>query len=76
MGIGLANLILIFDPEVIAIGGGVARIGDLLFQKALSSARQRAFHFMVDNVRVVPTGLLQDTGVIGAIALAIVESRS
>lgn len=76
LGIGLANLILIFDPEVIAIGGGVARIGDLLFQKALSSARQRAFHFMVDNVRVVPTGLLQDTGVIGAIALAIVESRS
>ncbi|MFB0918919.1 MAG: ROK family protein [Clostridiaceae bacterium] len=75
LGIGIANLILIFDPDVIAIGGGVTRIGDMMFEKVRESARKRAFSFMVDKVKIVPSGLLQDTGVIGAVALAIVESK-
>ncbi|PKK39713.1 putative ROK-family transcriptional regulator [Clostridiaceae bacterium JG1575] len=75
LGIAVANLILTFDPDVIAIGGGVSRIGDAMFEAVRASARAHAFEFMVDRVRIVPTGLAQDTGVLGAIALALVRSQ-
>lgn len=75
LGIAVANLILTFDPDVIAIGGGVSRIGEDLFSAVRESARKRCFSFMYDTVRIVPTGLLQDTGVLGAIALALVKHR-
>lgn len=74
LGIGVANLILIFDPDVIAIGGGVTKIGDFMFEKVREAARKRAFSFMFDRVRIVESALGQDTGVIGALALAIVEA--
>lgn len=76
LGIAVANLILVFDPDVIAIGGGVSRIGKDMFERVKSSARRRCFDFMFDSVQIVPTGLSQDTGVIGAVALALVRSRS
>ncbi len=75
LGIGIANLIVNFDPEVIAIGGGVSKIGDLFFDKVKASARERSFDFMFDATKIVPAELGQDAGVIGAIALALIESE-
>lgn len=75
LGIAVANLILTFNPQVIAIGGGVSKIGDLFFEKIREEASKRCFKTMFENVKIVPTGLEQDTGVLGAIALAIVESE-
>jgi glucokinase len=40
LGLGIANAINLFDPEVIAIGGGVSAAGDLLLQPALQTAQQ------------------------------------
>ncbi len=74
LGIAVANLILVFEPDVIAIGGGVSRIGQDMFEAVRASARKRCFPFMFDSVRIVPSGLEQDTGVIGAVALALVKS--
>jgi glucokinase len=39
LGIGIANLINIFDPEVVAIGGGVSTAGELLLKPARETAR-------------------------------------
>ncbi len=75
LGIAVANLILAFDPDVIAIGGGVSRIGDDMFEAVRASAAKHCFSYMYDSVKIVPTGLSQDTGVIGAVALAIVSSE-
>lgn len=75
LGIAVANLILTFDPDLIAIGGGVSRIGKAMFDAVKASAQKRCFDFMFDSVKIVPTGLKQDTGVIGAVALALVKSR-
>jgi glucokinase len=46
LGIGIANAINLFDPEVVAIGGGVSRAGDLL----LEPARETALGFVVPGV--------------------------
>lgn len=75
LGIAVANLILVFDPDVIAIGGGVSKIGSDMFDAVKASAQDHCFDFMFDSVQIVPTALAQDTGVIGAVALAIVSSQ-
>ena len=74
LGIAVANLIVNFDPEVIVIGGGVTKIGDLFFEKVRESAKKRSFDFMFNATRIVPSQLGQETGVIGALALALIES--
>jgi glucokinase len=38
LGIGIANAINTFDPEVVAIGGGVSAAGDLLLEPATETA--------------------------------------
>lgn len=40
LGVGIANAINIFDPEVVAIGGGVSAAGDLLLGPARDTARR------------------------------------
>jgi glucokinase len=70
VGIGVANLINIFDPEVVAIGGGVSSAGDLL----LASVREVAAEYVVPGVgtateiRIARTG--PEAGVRGAALLA------
>jgi glucokinase len=40
LGLGIANAINLFDPEVVAIGGGVSVAGDLLLEPAERTARR------------------------------------
>jgi glucokinase len=75
LGIAVANLILAFDPEIIVIGGGVSKMGKMFFDKIEASARKRCFSFMVDSTRILPSELGQDTGVVGALALGLIESE-
>ena len=75
LGIAIANLIVTFDPDIIAPGGGFSRIGKVMFDAVKASAQKRCIEFMFNSVKIVPTGLKQDTGVMGAIALALVNSR-
>jgi glucokinase len=40
LGLGIANAINMFDPEVVAVGGGVSAAGDLLLGPAMETARR------------------------------------
>jgi glucokinase len=65
LGIGIANLVNIFNPEVVVICGGVRRAGDLLFVPLRREVAKRAFKPAVAAVRILPSEL--DTpGVQGA----------
>jgi glucokinase len=73
LGVGIANAINIFDPEVVAIGGGVSAAGDLL----LGPARDTARRFILPGVgtrteiRLARSG--PQAGVRGAALLAAQE---
>jgi glucokinase len=73
LGVGIANAINAFDPEVVAIGGGVSAAGDLL----LDPARETAQRFVLPGVgsrteiRAAQTG--REAGVHGAALLAAHE---
>jgi glucokinase len=66
LGIGLANLVNIFNPDMIIIGGGMSKMGDMLLKPARQTVKQRAFKLPARTVRIVKARLGGDVGVIGA----------
>jgi glucokinase len=74
LGIGLAGFVNVFNPEVIAIGGGVARAGELILEHARQEVYLRARSPSRDLVRIQEATLGAESGVLGAAALARDES--
>lgn len=70
LGLGIANLVNIINPERIIIGGGVSKVGDLLFERVRYKVQELAFG-PARNVMIQPASLYFKTGVIGAAALAM-----
>ncbi|APV44430.1 glucokinase [Dehalogenimonas formicexedens] len=66
LGVGLANIINIFNPELIVIGGGLSNMGDMLLRPAVEEAGRRAFRQSFDRVKFKIAGLGAASGVIGA----------
>jgi glucokinase len=66
LGAGVANLVNIFNPEVVAIVGGVTLAGDLLFLPLRREVIRRAFKPAVAVCRIVPGELIGTAGVYGA----------
>ena len=75
-GIGLVNLVNIFNPELILIGGGVAKMGDLLLQPAIKVVKERAFSTLANAVEIKPAILGDDSGVLGAVAFVLEYSKN
>jgi glucokinase len=68
LGTGIANLLNIFNPEVVVLAGGVTQAGDALFDPLRAEVRRRAFKPAVDACRIVPGALEGNAGVVGAVA--------
>jgi glucokinase len=73
VGVGLANLINIFNPELIVIGGGLSNIGDMLLEPAFKTAGERAYKEAFQAVRFASAELGRNSGVLGAAAFALQE---
>jgi len=70
LGIGLANLINILNPEMIVIGGGLAN-GWQLFEKNMrQQVAERAFPLLAARVQIVRAACGDDAGLLGAARLA------
>ena len=68
LGVGIANLLNIFNADVVVVAGGVTQAGDALFVPLLAEVRRRAFRPAVDATRIVPGALPGSAGVVGAVA--------
>jgi glucokinase len=68
LGVAIANLLNVFNPEVVVIAGGVTQAGDALFDPLRAEVRRRAFKPAVAACRIVPGSLPGTAGVAGAIA--------
>ncbi|WP_127836942.1 ROK family protein [Clostridium prolinivorans] len=73
LGIAVANIITSFDPDMVVIGGGVAQAGKIVFDKVQEVVDKRCFKAMSEYCKIVPAALGKDAGVIGAVALALLE---
>jgi glucokinase len=72
LGVGIASLVTIFDPDLVVVGGGVAATGELLLAPARASF-ERYVHAREhrDLPPVVPARLGADAGLVGAATLAL-----
>ena len=70
LGIGIANLINIFNPEMIVIGGGVKDAWPLFIDATREEIKKRAFEYPAARTQIVPSVLGDDAGMIGAAAVA------
>lgn len=75
LGVCVSNVIISFDPEMIIIGGGVSKGGDIVFDKIKMVVKERCFEAMWKNTKILPAALGTDAGVMGAAALAIIDSE-
>lgn len=75
LGAGIANVINLFNPERIVLGGGVTEAGELLFEPVRRVAFSRALRPLIHGVQVVPAQLGPRVGILGAGAVALVRHR-
>jgi len=73
LGAGVANIMNIFNPDVVVLAGGVAQAGDSLFVPLRAEVRRRAFKPAVDACRIVPGKLQGSAGMVGAVAAFLAE---
>ncbi len=69
LGVFLAGLVNLLNPERIVIGGGIALGGDLVLAPARAALKKKAFPIASRFVKVVPAVLGNDAGLVGAAAL-------
>lgn len=71
LGLGFANLVNIFDPEMLILGGGVMKAGELIMEPMLASLKNYSFESAFNSLKIRQAALGDDTGVKGAIAVAM-----
>lgn len=69
LGVGLINIIHIFNPEMVILGGGLTQMGSLLLDPAQRLVQERAMRLPREAVRIVLAQLGHDVGLVGAGAL-------
>lgn len=74
LGIALANLINLLNPEVIVLGGPVGRAGRSLLQPLRAEVRRRAMSHPHAAVRIETSTLGPDAGAIGAAVLVLQQA--
>lgn len=71
LGIGISNVITVVHPELVVIGGGVAKMGPLLLDHIREDVYRRIGRlFPTDDIEIAASQLGAKCGVLGAVALA------
>jgi glucokinase len=66
IGIGLASVVNLFNPEIVVIGGGIADGGGTFLEAVSSEMKKHAFSSAFDGLSIVRASLGNDAGFIGA----------
>ncbi len=73
LGLGIVNLLHLFNPRMVVLGGSVTKAGPLLFDPMWKVVRARAMPGYLEGLSIVPAALGDDVGLLGALALAVTE---
>jgi glucokinase len=75
LGVGIGSLVNIFAPDVFAIGGQIAKAGELLLAPARKTARNIAIPSLFKDTKIVLAEQIEDAGILGGAALALEHIR-
>lgn len=74
IGISISSLMHLLNPEMFVLGGGVTKIGDLLFDTIREAVRDYAMHPRFwEDTPIVRAALGSDVGLVGAAALVMMH---
>ena len=71
LGAGIASIVNALNPEVVVVGGGAVRAGELLLEPARAEVAERALPPNRDVVRIEPAAFGEAAGMIGAALMAL-----
>lgn len=71
LGIGIASIVNIINPEMIILSGGMIAAGGLLFKPVRKYAQENALAAAIKEVKIVPAALGGNAGAIGAAATVL-----
>jgi glucokinase-like ROK family protein len=71
LGLGIAGIINLFNPEAVFIGGGVAQAGDILFNRVRKTVNARALSKTAADVTILPASFGPKAAVMGALSLIL-----
>lgn len=75
LGLGLANLITLFVPDLIALGGGVMQSRELFWDKMLQTIETMCGLVPYKKTRILPASLGRDVALLGAAQVWIKRFR-
>jgi len=75
LGIGIANIINIFSPEAVILTGGLLGAWNIYIDSAIKEASKRTLKELYQKVKIIPSLLGDDAGIIGAARLVFEECR-
>ncbi len=70
IGIGVANLVTILHPQRVVLGGGLALLGDRLFEPVRREVQRRVRMFPAADVAILPSKTGANAALLGGLALA------
>lgn len=76
LGIGIANLLRLFNPTMIVLGGSVTKAGPLLLDPMWAAIKESAPAIYWEGLAIVQAALSDDVGLLGAAALATTQLRA
>jgi predicted NBD/HSP70 family sugar kinase len=71
LGIGIANLVNIFNPKIVILGGALGEIGDTLIPVARETVKEESLFPMRDSLTILPSAHGTEDSVLGAVALVL-----
>lgn len=71
LGVRVAYLVNLFNPEIVIIGGGVERAGSLFLEPLRRTVRKWAFEEPANIVKIIPAQLGKDAVALGAASVVI-----
>jgi len=71
LGIGMVNVVNIFNPELVIIGGGMAELGEMIIGQGRKMVAERTFSINARAVSIVIAQLGNEAGIYGAAAFAL-----
>ena len=74
LGVGMANLVNLFNPQLLVIGGGLTKMGPRLFEPVRRMVGLRAFPAAASAVEIKQAELGENVGLLGAAAVAMTAS--
>jgi glucokinase len=72
---GLANVVTLFSPDRVSIGGGVGNLGELLLEPVRRYVAQRVFLSAKDRYRIVQCAFGDQAVLVGALLLAARQAK-